>query len=112
MYITNISYFSEVEGRRTVLCFRNMASYTVNDKWYYSDKKGNYLPSVDIVCTNVLEESMMLRPERLIYNTELLNSTWCWELSMIKKTWGRFKVVLSIRAFSSQPNKTVLCHLF
>ena len=27
-------FIAEVEGRGTVLCFRNMASYTVNDKWY------------------------------------------------------------------------------
>ena len=31
-------FFAEVDGRGTVLCFRNMASYIINDKWY-SEKK-------------------------------------------------------------------------
>ncbi|XP_065911780.1 uncharacterized protein [Dysidea avara] len=33
-------FFADVEGRGTVLCFRNMASYIINDKWY-SEKKEN-----------------------------------------------------------------------
>jgi len=33
-------FFAEVEGRGTVLCFKNMASYIINDKWY-SEKKEN-----------------------------------------------------------------------
>ena len=32
-------FFAEVEGRGTVLCFRNMASYIVNDKWYTEKNK-------------------------------------------------------------------------
>ena len=31
-------FFAEVDGCGTVLCFRNMASYIINDKWY-SEKK-------------------------------------------------------------------------
>ena len=31
-------FFAEVEGCGSVLCFRNMAGYTINDKWY-SEKK-------------------------------------------------------------------------
>ena len=31
-------FFAEVDGRGTVLCFRNMASYIINDKCY-SEKK-------------------------------------------------------------------------
>ena len=26
--------FAEVEGRENVVCFRNMAKYLINDKWY------------------------------------------------------------------------------
>ncbi len=33
-------FFAEVEGCGTVLCFRNMASYIINEKWY-SEKKEN-----------------------------------------------------------------------
>jgi len=33
-------FFAEVEGRGNVLCFRNMASYIINDKWH-SERKGN-----------------------------------------------------------------------
>jgi hypothetical protein len=31
-------FFAEVQGRKNVLCFRNMASYIINAKWY-TDKK-------------------------------------------------------------------------
>ena len=31
-------FFAEVEGRSNVVCFRNMAKYIINDKWY-SEKK-------------------------------------------------------------------------
>ncbi len=41
MNIMDTSYFfTEVEGCGTVLCFRNMASYIINEKWY-SEKKEN-----------------------------------------------------------------------
>jgi len=32
--------FASVSGRRDVLCFRDMCSYVLNDKWY-SKRKGN-----------------------------------------------------------------------
>ena len=32
-------FFAEVDGRGTVLCFRNMASCIVNDKWYSEIRK-------------------------------------------------------------------------
>ena len=31
-YYDNFIFFAEVEGRGNVLCFRNMASYIINDK--------------------------------------------------------------------------------
>ena len=33
-------FFAEVEGRGNVVCFKNMAKYIINEKWY-SDKKAN-----------------------------------------------------------------------
>ncbi len=32
-------FFADVEGIGTVLCFRNMASYIVNDKWHTEKKQ-------------------------------------------------------------------------
>ena len=32
-------YFSEIEGRGNVLCFRNMVKYFVNEKWFSEEKK-------------------------------------------------------------------------
>ncbi len=32
-------FFAEVEGRGTVLCFKNTASYIINDKWYSERKQ-------------------------------------------------------------------------
>ena len=32
-------FFADVEGRGTVLCFRNMESYIVQDKWYCEGKE-------------------------------------------------------------------------
>ena len=33
-------FFAEVEGRGNVVCFKNMAKYIINEKWY-SEKKAN-----------------------------------------------------------------------
>lgn len=33
-------FFAEIEGRRNVVCFRNMANYIINGPWH-SDKKGD-----------------------------------------------------------------------
>jgi len=33
-------FFAEVSSRRNVVCFRNMASYIINDKWY-ADRLSN-----------------------------------------------------------------------
>ena len=33
-------YFSEIDGRNDVICFRNMANFILTDKWY-SGKKDN-----------------------------------------------------------------------
>ena len=27
-------YFAEINGRKNVLCFKNMANYIINEKWY------------------------------------------------------------------------------
>ena len=32
-------FFAEVEGCGSVLCFKNMAGYTINDKWYLEKKE-------------------------------------------------------------------------
>ena len=32
-------YFAEINGRKNVLCFKNMANYIINEKWY--EKKTN-----------------------------------------------------------------------
>jgi len=34
-------YFAEVSGRKNVMCFRNLGSFIINDKWY---KERNYDP--------------------------------------------------------------------
>ena len=33
-------FFAEVSSHRNVVCFRNMASYIINDKWY-ADRLSN-----------------------------------------------------------------------
>ena len=33
-------FFAEAEGHENVVCFRNMAKYIINDKWY-TGKKDN-----------------------------------------------------------------------
>ena len=32
-------FFAEFEGRENVVCFRNMAKYIINDKWYTGKKE-------------------------------------------------------------------------
>ncbi len=31
-------FFADVEGRGNVVCFRNMAMYVINEKWYVPKK--------------------------------------------------------------------------
>ena len=38
-YYKDFIFFAEVEGRGNVLCFRNMASYIINDKWHLKRKE-------------------------------------------------------------------------
>lgn len=38
-HFENFIFFAEVEERGTVLCFRNMASYIINDKWHIEKKE-------------------------------------------------------------------------
>ena len=38
-YYEDFIFFAEVEGRGNVLCFRNMAGYIINDKWYFVKKE-------------------------------------------------------------------------
>jgi len=39
-YYEDFIFFVKVEGRGNVLCFRNMASYIINNKWH-SERKEN-----------------------------------------------------------------------
>ena len=32
-------YFAEINDHKKVLCFKNMANYTINEKWYEKKKK-------------------------------------------------------------------------
>jgi len=44
-------FFVEVEGRVNVVCFRNMAIYIINEKWYAETKTDEYEEEECIVIT-------------------------------------------------------------
>ena len=44
-------YFSEINGKNNVLCFRNMVDYLINDKWYLDRKNDNAQEADRIVLT-------------------------------------------------------------
>ena len=43
-------FFAEIEGRSNVVCFRNMASYIINEKWY-SEKKDDIQDEANRIVT-------------------------------------------------------------
>jgi len=51
-------FFAEVSSRRNVVCFRNMASYIINDKWY-ADRLSNMYDKAQrvVVATDKLVRS-------------------------------------------------------
>ena len=53
-------FFAEVEGHGNVVCFKNMAKYIINEKWY-SEKKANIEDKAEcIVITAVKIRSQKL----------------------------------------------------
>jgi len=44
-------FFAEVNGRPDVICFRDMSSYIISDKWYEERKSSTLEESERIVCT-------------------------------------------------------------
>ena len=49
-YYEDFIFFAEVEGRGNVVCFRNMASYVINDKWHLERKENIEEEAERIVC--------------------------------------------------------------
>ena len=47
-------FFAEVDGRSNIVCFRNMAKYIINDKWY-SEKRQD----IDDEAKRIVEQVMM-----------------------------------------------------